>query len=519
MLILKIRRAEIALAGGRLDEAFEIARSSEVREHRRGQELIDRLVPALCARGTEHLAASRYPEAAADCEKAASLGGHLSQVASLRSEIQAALLANHGSRKSHEDVLEAARRHLREGRLNQGKAAIAQLPAESVRVQAVGREIALRGAASAAAAARAREALDRGDWGSALDLVVGQQCDSQESDRLAGEIRAAGLRQLDEAFAGGRLDVAELILPKLKCLPGPNLEIQEADALVRQSRLAFSFIQAGEARRAASILSRLSAVRPNAAWLKDACRQATTAAESLEHLAAGPLGLLGTAAGSSTFLLPPEERPRVPATPEPARISPGPALPERFLLQVDGAPSTLVFRNRCVTIGPLSSSRRTDLGLMADAGLPTISIERIEDDYFLSSASPVAVNDAPVTRRLLVHGDRIALSPRCRLEFRLPSSASTSAVITLAGTRLPQCDARQVVLLDRTLVIGPGQGSHVRVDQIPSQAILHVRQDQLCCRTDQELAAEGRPLDPRAGLPLGRPVRIGPLSLTLQSLA
>ena len=37
---LRIRQAETALAGGRLDEAYELARARDVRAHRNGQRLI-----------------------------------------------------------------------------------------------------------------------------------------------------------------------------------------------------------------------------------------------------------------------------------------------------------------------------------------------------------------------------------------------------------------------------------------------------------------------------------------------
>ena len=50
MLILRIRQAEVALHDGRLDEAFELMQPTAVRSHRRGQDVLGKLVRALVQR-------------------------------------------------------------------------------------------------------------------------------------------------------------------------------------------------------------------------------------------------------------------------------------------------------------------------------------------------------------------------------------------------------------------------------------------------------------------------------------
>src|SRR5690606_1942694 len=68
---------------------------------------------------------------------------------------------------------------------------------------------------------------------------------------------------------------------------------------------------------------------------------------------------------------------------------------DAFLIHVPGAGSALVLLRTVVTIGSAHSSRPPDLPLMGPADLPRFSIQRIEDDYFLRSESPVAVNGQP----------------------------------------------------------------------------------------------------------------------------
>src|SRR3954466_9169801 len=86
MLILRIRHAETALADGRLDEVFELVRDPKLRSHRRGQDLITKLVNALEKRGREHLKGARFTAALTDCERAQQLAGDLPQLLSLRTE-------------------------------------------------------------------------------------------------------------------------------------------------------------------------------------------------------------------------------------------------------------------------------------------------------------------------------------------------------------------------------------------------------------------------------------------------
>jgi len=105
--------------------------------------------------------------------------------------------------------------------------------------------------------------------------------------------------------------------------------------------------------------------------------------------------------------------------------------------------------------------------------------------------------------RLLASGECLDLSPRCRLTFRLPSPASTTAVLDLTGARLPRADIRRVILMDQDLIIGPGSASHVVATQLERPVVLHVSQGQLVC--------QGRD----AGIPVGERVSVGGVSFVL----
>jgi hypothetical protein len=293
------------------------------------------------------------------------------------------------------------------------------------------------------------------------------------------------------------------------------------------------------------MLRRARAILPDAAWLVEAVEAVDRAAHAAETLWSGPLGMLGRpqapvlSPGANGYGRNVEKRDAAPpvggfhrrpsengqirrgaqerdAAPPVAVFQEKSNMPRRFVIQLDGADSSLVLGGGRVTVGPISSMHRPDLGLLADANLPIISVERTDEgDYFLACQQPVEVNDKPVTGKLLADGDKIALSPRCRLRFRLPTPASTTAVLELSTARMPQADIRRVILMDRELVIGPGAAAHVRADQLPGRAVLQPLDGKLLCRTECELTRESRPLDAAEGIPFDSPVRIGPLGMVI----
>jgi hypothetical protein len=182
-------------------------------------------------------------------------------------------------------------------------------------------------------------------------------------------------------------------------------------------------------------------------------------------------------------------------------------------MQVDGAGSYLVVRKPTVTIGAVSSSRRPDVGLLAQANLPVALIERLDEDHFLKSDGAVRVNDRRVTNKLLAHEDRISLGPRCDLKYLLPNAASTTAVIELSGARLPRADTRKIILLDDSLIIGPNRSAHIRADEMEKAMVLHLRDGRLHHRRGGR--ADGHKAGGAVPIPMGEPTSVGGATVVL----
>ncbi len=518
MLILRIRQAETALKDGRLDAAYELARADDLQSHRRGQDLIGRLARALVERGRGHLTAERWSEALADCQKAGQLAGNLDAVADLKAAITTALDRHQREDRCRANALAEVRQCLDAGHLSLGEGLLQEVDGDATRAGTLQKQVAARRASADAALARVRAAMAAGDWDTAIDGLKEAQhahAANHELPELRCRLAAVVVARVQEAVDQGRLDLAGPLLDKLAGLTGPTSEVTALAGLLDHCREAMRLIEQGWLRQADEVLRRVCTLAPGARWAHSAQQAVSQAATGVEHIRGGPLGLVGVHT--------PGDRMKRPATvdavtkvlPNAEPVNGGGRLPSRFMLQVDGVGSYLVLRDAAVTVGPVSSSARPDVGLLAEAGLPVARIERHDDDYFLAAERAVSVNETPTTRRLLANGDRIALSPRCRLRFEVPSAASTSAVLNLSGARLPQRDARRVILMDRSLVIGPGPGSHVRADSLAEPVVLHVRDGRLCCQTKEPVLVGDRPSSGAAGLPLGVNVRVGSVSFVV----
>lgn len=478
MLIVRLKQCETALADGRLDEAFELVRPPDVRAHRRGQELIGKLVRALVGRGREHLAAGQLVAAAQDGAKAQQLGGNVPDVAQLQAAVSHAMSEQRRGAQLQEQVIAAARRHADAGQLTLGANLIAASPAVDSRADLLRQDLIARRAAVQAAVEKASAALKSDDWESAIEHLAlldrGGRTEASVKE-LGKKINELVVGRATSEFQAGRLDRAGSMLSRLERAPTRSAEADDLRQSLAQARDAADRIGRSDYAGAEQIVRALGSLWPGAAWLAEAREQLRAIRDASDEVRAGPLGMGRGRANHEVRMMPPPLPNRAPARQESGA-------PINCVLHVDGVGAFRVIGRSAVTLGPVSSSRPVDLALMVDASLPAIVISRSDDDYFLQSPRPVMVNDKPVTAKLLAHGDCIALGPRCRITFRRPSAASTSAVLDLSGTRLPGSDVRQVILLDRELIVGPGVSSHVRADDLTTPMVIHRRDGRLVCR-------------------------------------
>jgi hypothetical protein len=544
---LRIKQAQCALADGRLDEAHALLSRDGVRSHRQGQRLATKLVKAYLKRGKDHLQEGRLSEALSDCQKASALGGHQKDVAELRGEVVGKMDDKRRDADRRDLTLDGARHHAREGFLSKGVAMLRGVHGDSARVERAEQELELHRTKADAVLERGGLALDREDWAAAGHHIAEARRlrpFDRRVDELAGRLSDEATAKARAVMVRGRVDIAQALLRAVSPAAGDDLGVQEMREAVGQVALASQAIQSGDARTAGRGLRKVKALLPGAKWVDEAIKQTQRIIDSRDALESGPLGLIcdGYAfkapASPAAHPAPPSQSPTHRHTTTDTRVTTPIAyhkaidetagrshdvLPKQFLIQVDGAGSALTLCNAVVTVGPVSSPDRPDVGLIADPSVPTVTIQRTQDDYFLRSTQPVKVNGKTTNERLLSDGDKIELSPRCRFKFRLPHAASTTAVLEMSGTRLVRADVKRVILLDRQLVIGAGPACHLRADSAEEPVILGLRDGRLMLQSKQTMKVAGddygpqvgEPGAPGAGVPMDTPVNLGTMTLRI----
>jgi len=306
-------------------------------------------------------------------------------------------------------------------------------------------------------------------------------------------------------------------------LANGSTEIAELGLALNQCRQAAQHVAAGQPRLAVPLLRKVKLICPAAHWLKAVTEQSRQAADLLDELAAGPLGLDGACDESiSCEVAGPGDRTLrdTVATVKtggdrPVMEESGSTIPPRFVLEIDGVGGFLVVRDQRVTVGPISSSEHPTVGLIADPNMAVASIERLDEDYFLRSSRPVQVNSAVTTEKLLVDEDKIALSSRCRMKFNVPNPASTTATLSLSSARLSRGDIRRVILMDRDILVGPTMGSHIQAKALHDTVTLFAQGDKLFCAGKGQVVIDGKPAGKKARLALNRQITVGEISMVL----
>ena len=241
MFQLDLKRAEVALAGGRLEEAYGLVQKPVVREHRDGQRLVDELIDALLIRASRHLDLDRLADARHDADLALTLGGRKPEVAEALKQVK---------------TLERK---------------------------------------------RIEQAIAANDFEFALATIAALSTDQLSDPEIIRLVQLAVLplanRGLDELVAG-RLDRAVATDNLLAPVRRHSTHAVELHDQLKRCNTVGDLIRAGRHAEAERELSLLSQTNPAADWIVKSRTQVSIVIESLSSILSGPIGLLSTSGRS-----------------------------------------------------------------------------------------------------------------------------------------------------------------------------------------------------------------------------
>lgn len=470
------------MSDGRLDDAYEQAIRTDVRDHRRGQRLISRLTRAYESRVQDHLNAGNPRAALVDADRAMRLGGNQPNIVALRDEACSLMTADQNAKQARHQKIAAAKRCIASGDFSMGAKICQEVDEHGNTVVGLMHDAEINRKLVEAALDRGRKALKASQWEAALDSLDEMkrlQPTHPEVNGLVNDVARSIVRHIRTAFAKGRLDHAEMLLERIQRYAPDSLEVEELARAIGQCRDAAAATKAAELSTAIERLKSLKRIVPEARWLDGAVKDAETVARCIESLRTGPLGALHFQTAASTETVAPK-RPR--SNPPMRVFEATPVIPENFLVHLDGAGSFLVVRGSRVSIGPQSRSRPADVQLLGQMGIPAMAIERLDEDYFLTSDAPVLVNGKRTANTLLTSQNQVRLGRRGSMHFALPNSASTSATLDFVGLRLVGGNTKRVILMDDAIVVGPQPSAHIQSLSMERSMVIHFRNGELRIR-------------------------------------
>ncbi len=175
----------------------------------------------------------------------------------------------------------------------------------------------------------------------------------------------------------------------------------------------------------------------------------------------------------------------------------GTEAPKRFLFWVDGVGAFLLFTGNRVTVGgPTRESEAADLVLLANLSRRHATFIRSNDGYVLEAHAACKVADRPVEKCTHLNSNyRLELASGVRLQFRIPSVLSATAVIDFLSDHRPNRSIDGVILMDEACLLGPGRENHIVCPGWNEAVLLYRRPDGFWCKSQSPIMMDGRCFD------------------------
>ncbi len=473
MYLIRLKQVKQAFDAGNIDQACQMLTSDDyLCQRKEGKELLNKLADAFILRGNSHLDSGRYLQARLDCDNAKKCNIDNTGIIVLADSIEAAEKASLNRQRHNEVNLMEARDHLQNGRLTMGMKIIddnESMPGASLlRKQAQLRQQQLQDIAD-----KLKIALDNNDTDYVLQLIADLSDREMTSGKMTALVKSARdmvLAQIKSDFAAGRLARLVALLEKSRVITADSIEFAEWHELLNCYRQASEYIESGNYRKALQLLNRVKSIVSDADWLNKLLDSVERAIDAIDDIQLNTPVLKNSNLSQAK---PAPDKVRA-ARPAPVKEVVKQTMANK-ILNIDGAGSYMLFISDKITIGPVSSIEKKDIAIIASSNSPLIEIHKDEDDYFVRAASgEIIVNGKKHKEALLNNGDKIAASDRSYVKFNRANPASSTAIIDLAGVRLPQADITAAIMADNEIIIGSSPSAHIKCRNCKSDIVLKV---------------------------------------------
>ena len=191
----------------------------------------------------------------------------------------------------------------------------------------------------------------------------------------------------------------------------------------------------------------------------------------------------------------------------------------RFLLWVDGVGGYLVCPSDDVVLGQPAPGGEVDVPILGDISRRHARIRRDGENYLIHPLRSVRIDGRAIDRpTTLADGNVIELGDNVRLRFRRPHPLSRTARLEFVSHHRTHPSADAVLLVAESCVLGPGENCHVVCRDWTRDVVLYRQATNWHCRAAGEFEIDGVPATDRG--PIGGRSRIAAddFSLSLEMI-
>lgn len=191
----------------------------------------------------------------------------------------------------------------------------------------------------------------------------------------------------------------------------------------------------------------------------------------------------------------------------------------RFVLWIDGVGGYLVCQGDVITIGQPTKGSPIDIPILGDVSRLHATIHRDGEGYLIVPVRPTRVGGKAINEPTsLVDGAEIELGQGVKMKFTMPNPLSRTAKLTFTSRHRTSPTTDGVLLMAESCVLGPGAGAHVTCPDLTSDVVLFPSGDSLQCRAQGEFTVDGAPAAGRAKITRSSQIVGADFSLSLESI-